>query len=59
MGWVLKAATELDGKKFDVIAPLKPVAPGEYSLGRSITLSDHDAFIAIGTRGYKAARFRD
>ena len=59
LAWVLRAKAKVEGKMFDVLIPLKRVAPGEYRMGRPITMSDHDTFISIGGQGYRAERYSD
>ncbi|MBA7542025.1 hypothetical protein ES705_34341 [subsurface metagenome] len=59
IGWLLQASTILDGKSFDIITPIKRVAPGKYNMGRPIIMGDHDAFLSIGEKGYKTHRYSD
>ena len=59
VAWVLRARADLDGQAFDIITPLKRVAPGEYRMGRPIIMGDHDAFLSLGGKGYKAKRYAD
>jgi len=59
VAWVLRGSSELDSKIFDIITPLKRIAPGEYRMGRPITMGDYDAFLSLGDTGYKAKRYVD
>ena len=59
IGWVAKATTNIDGKPFHIITPIKRIGHGEYSFGRPVTMSDSDAFISLGDKVYKAERYND
>lgn len=54
MGWALKGTAIVAGDKVEMVAPLKHLGPGQYVIGRPITLSNHDLFVSIGGRGYQS-----
>ena len=57
--WILRGRADVGGESFDVAAPLKRVAPGQYTIGHPVALGDLDAFVAFGEAGYKAHQLRD
>lgn len=58
IGWALAGRAVIDGAEAEIVAPLKPEGPGQYVLGRPLTLTDHDMFVAIDGRGYQSRRVR-
>ena len=59
IGWVLKGNAVIDGKKIEIVIPLKKTIPGEYVMGRPITLSNYDTFVSLGEKGFKSEQFKD
>ncbi len=57
IAWALRGNAQLGNRNIEIVAPIINVASGEYHLRTPVVLSDHDAFIAIGSKGYKAERY--
>lgn len=58
VAWIVRGQTS-GPERFDIVAPIIRRAAGRYQMGRPVTLSDHDAFFAIGDRGYRSQRYGD
>ena len=59
VAWAIRAKATVFGKNMHLAIPLKQQAPGEYSLGRPMAMSDHQMFLAAGDLGLKADQLRD
>lgn len=56
IAWAIRAKASASGETMDLAIPLKQVAPGEYSLGQPLAMSDHQMFLAAGDLGLRAAQ---
>lgn len=58
LAWALSGKCTLHGETIEVVAPLRQVSPGCFTIGRPMAISDHDLFFAIDSQGYRVAKFQ-
>ncbi len=59
VAWAVRGRAEVSGQDFDLISPLIKDANGQYRLQRPVTISEHDAFFAIGDIGGMATKLHE
>jgi len=52
MAWLLRGSAKHADGETDVVATVGEVRPGEFRIGYAHTLSDEEAFVAVGGRGF-------